>query len=141
MSPVHGFRGVARSLGRLRLCRCEVFEEGEESYWSEFAFCMEDELWDAHLEIACRDQASPKNSHDITSPNLAVPHEFRAEPETVYEHRHSHKLRSTISRAPHDINPPRHPTKAIEHLIEGTSFVRTSVECFDTGNGSEGMVY
>ena len=52
MSPGHGFGGVARSLGRLRLCRSEVFEEVEESYWSEFAFCKEDKLWDAHLEIA-----------------------------------------------------------------------------------------
>lgn len=53
-------------------CGRRIFEEGEESYCCEFTFFEEDELGDAHLEIACCNQACPEYRHDVSVASLNI---------------------------------------------------------------------
>lgn len=105
---------------------------------------------DTHLEIASRNQTSPKDSHDIPSAVLALFDKSRTEPETLDEHRHHDELRKGRRESPNGVTFLGRSGYPIEGFGEGEFFVGACVEGFygsdcggtsvDCGGGLSGLV-
>jgi hypothetical protein len=100
-----------------------VVDEGEKSYDGELSLDKNDELRNAHLQVT-------RCGHDVASTDPAIPNKFQAEPKSLNEHGHRHKLCSRTRRAPDSVKLHGSPIQMIQHFVKSTLFERGGVEGF-----------
>jgi len=94
-------------------------------------------VWDAHLEIASGNEASPEDGHDIARSDPALPNELGAEPEPLNEHAHHDEVRDSGAETPDASEGPSPGLEGDEGLVGACLLEALGVECLDSRHGGE----
>jgi hypothetical protein len=125
---------VAAILAVLRICSVGGHSE---SGSGGIALGKHHELGDGHLEVAGRDEASPEDTHDISSGDMSGANLESTEPETLDEHGVDRELRGVGYKALVGVALVCSCTNTLERARDGGRLSGLSVEGLDGGNGSD----